>query len=81
MDLLGLYLTKIQNVGEDDRERYGNVVDIQLIRTAPGIGQVTAAVIKAEIGDATRFSSREKMVAYVRVSPMTCQSGEASTVS
>ena len=76
LDLLELYLIKIQNVERTIEEKYGTDDDVQLIRTVPGIGLVTAAVIKAEIGDATRFSSAEKLAAYVGVSPTICQSGE-----
>jgi transposase len=59
-----------------DEEKYGSDNDVQLIWTVPGIGLVIVAVIKAEIGDATRFSSPEKLAAYIGVSPTTCQSGE-----
>lgn len=76
LDLLELHLTKIQNVERTIEEKYGTDDDVKLIRTVPGIGLVTAVVIKAEIGDASRFSSTEKLAAYVGVSPTTCQSRE-----
>jgi transposase len=76
LDLLELLLTKIHNVEKMIEEKYGSDNDVQLMRTVPGIGLVTAAVIKAEVGDVSRFSSAENLAAYVGVSPTTCQSGE-----
>ena len=76
LDLLELLLTKIRNVEKIIEEKYGMDEDVQLMRTVPGIGLVTAAVIRAEVGDVSRFSSAENLAAYVGVSPTTCQSGE-----
>ena len=71
LDLLELLLTKIHNVEKIIEEKYGKDEDVQLMRTVPGIGLVTAAVVKAEIGDVSRFSSAENLAAYVGVSPTT----------
>jgi transposase len=76
LDLLELLLTKIRNVEKIIEDKYGMDEDVQLMRTVPGIGLVTAAVVKAEIGDVSRFSSAENLAAYVGVSPTTSQSGE-----
>jgi transposase len=76
LDLLELLLTKIRNVEKIIEEKYGKDEDVQLMRTVPGIGLVTAAVVKAEIGDISRFETAENLAAYVGVSPTTCQSGE-----
>jgi transposase len=76
LDLLELLLTKIKNVERIIEEKYGNDKDVQLMRTVPGIGLVTAAVVKAEIGDISRFKTAENLAAYIGVSPTTCQSGE-----
>ena len=76
LDILDLVLTKINNIETKLDERYGTDEDVELIRTVPGIGLVTAAVIKAEVGDVTRFSSAENLSAYVGLTPMTYQSGE-----
>jgi transposase len=69
-------LTKIKNVEKIIEEKNGKDEDVQLMRTVPGIGLVTAAVVKAEIGDISRFVSAENLAAYVGASPTTCQSGE-----
>lgn len=42
----------------------------------PGIGEITAATILAEIGDVNGFSSSKKLVAYAGLDPSVCQSGK-----
>ena len=76
LDLLELTLQKIGNVEAAIEERWGRDEDVQLIQTIPGVGLVTASVIKAEIGDLSRFSSAESLAAYVGLTPTTYQSGE-----
>ena len=46
------------------------------LHTVPGIGKILAAVILSEIGDATRFSSPEKLVAFSGIDPSIRQSGQ-----
>jgi len=46
------------------------------ISTIPGIGTQTAAVIMAEVGDFSAFSSPDKILAYAGMSPSTYQSGQ-----
>ena len=67
---------KIVKVEGTIKERHGTDEEVELMRTIPGIGLVTASVIKAEIGDITRFSSSKDLAAYVGLTPMTYQSGE-----
>ena len=76
LDMLDLCQEKIQNVEKLIEQKYGKDEDVQLIRTVPGIGLVTAAVVKAEIGDLSRFKSAENLAAYIGVSPTTSQSGD-----
>jgi len=58
-------------------EPYEEDENVHLIRTIPGIGLVTASVIKAEVGDVTMFSSAENLAAYEGLTQLTKQSGEA----
>ena len=44
--------------------------------TIPGIATLTAAVIYAEIGDFSKFSSAEKILAFAGMEPSVYQSGE-----
>ena len=76
LDLLETVNEKIKNVEKTIEERYGTDEETKLMRTVPGIGLVTASVIKAEIGDITRFSSSKDLAAYVGLTPITYQSGE-----
>jgi len=76
LDLLEATVGKIGNVERLIEERWGEDEDVQIIRSVPGVGLVTATVIKAEIGDVARFPSAENLAAYVGVSPTTFQSGE-----
>ena len=46
------------------------------ITTIPGVGFRMAAMILAEVGDFTRFSSPDKLLAYAGMSPSTYQSGQ-----
>jgi len=45
------------------------------IDTIPGVGEVTAPIIFSEIGDITRFSAPEKLVAFAGIDPSVRQSG------
>lgn len=51
------------------------IKDINLLKTIPGIGNVTAFLIKSEIDDILRFSSKEKLCSYAGLVPSTHQSG------
>ena len=46
------------------------------LTTIPGIGAILAATILSEIGDISRFSSADKLAAYIGVDPAVNQSGE-----
>jgi len=48
----------------------------QYLTSIPGLGLVTSAMILAEIGDVSRFSSLEKLVAYAGIDASVYQSGE-----
>ena len=50
--------------------------DIELLKTIPGIGTFTAFLIKSEIDDISRFSSKEKLSSYAGLIPSTHSSGE-----
>ena len=48
----------------------------QLLLTIPGVGQTTAAVIVAELGEIDRFETDKEVVSYAGLDPMVHQSGE-----
>jgi transposase len=47
----------------------------QRLRQIPGIGQIHAATIRAELGDVTRFAHVDQVIAYAGLEPRTRQSG------
>lgn len=47
----------------------------QLLQSIPGIGQVTAAVLLAEVGDITHFSSARQVAAFAGLVPRVRESG------
>jgi transposase len=63
--------------GAESRVRF--LLDGELARrlqTIPGVGPATAATLIAEIGDITRFSDFDQLVAYAGVHPAEKSSGE-----
>ena len=48
-----------------------------LLDTIPGVGELLALTIAAEIGEISRFASPEKLVSYGRLAPRVHQSGQA----
>ncbi|HTE22600.1 MAG TPA: IS110 family transposase [Candidatus Limnocylindria bacterium] len=48
---------------------------LDLLTSIPGVGDKTAAVLVAEVGDIARFASAEKLVAYAGLDPRVRQSG------
>lgn len=49
--------------------------DIELLRSIPGVGQVSSVTVKGEIGDITRFSGVKGLVSFVGVAPREYTSG------
>lgn len=50
--------------------------DIQLLKTIPGVGAVTALTFKLEIDDASRFKTSRSVGAYIGMTPKQYSSGE-----
>ena len=50
------------------------------VTTIPGVGPIIGAVILSEVGDISRFSSADKLAAYIGVDPSVNQSGEFQAV-
>lgn len=60
---------EIRQAGADRR-------DVQLLKTAPGVGDFLGYLIAAEIGDINRFENPKKLVGYTGLAPRVHQSGE-----
>ena len=54
--------------------------DYFLLRTIPGIGQLTAVAIISELGDISRFKNLNHLSSYVGIVPLTHNSGESERV-
>jgi len=49
--------------------------DVRLLMTIPGVGYYTALLIKAEVGDVSRFRSGDHLCSYAGIVPSTYSSG------
>lgn len=49
--------------------------DVALLQSIYGVGFVTAAVVRAELGDLSRFERARQLTAHCGVNPTVCQSG------
>jgi transposase len=80
--ILKSYLTLINEIGKKIKELESEIAkkslndrDIDLLKSIPGVGNFTAFLIKSEIDDIKRFSSKEKLCSYTGLVPSTHQSG------
>ena len=79
--LLGMFLEQILSLTAqaDSLEKQISVFFQEFnnpLNSIPGVGTVLAATILSEIGDITRFSSADKLLAYAGLDPSVKQSGE-----
>lgn len=73
-DQLVFLQTRLQEANEQLRNFAGEGTDPEqearrLLRTIPGVGEVTSEVVLAELGDVRRFGSTKKAVAYAGLAP------------
>lgn len=83
MDMADNYLTRVESlrdlieiydreIGMLDRQIHRQLKDhsgYQAIQVIPGVGKVIAAIMVAEIGDVTRFSSPDKLCSWAGLTP------------
>lgn len=50
----------------------------RLLKSIPGVGDVTAAAFLSEIGDSTRFQSAKQLVGFVGLAPKVTHSGKST---
>lgn len=50
---------------------------LQLLRSVPGIGELTAPALVAELGDITRFHEPKQLIAFAGLDPRIKQSGSS----
>ena len=66
----------IKQVDKEIHEVFQNNPQAQKLATKPGIGEYSATLIVAEIGDINRFTHSKKLSAYAGLAPTVRQSGE-----
>jgi transposase len=76
LDLVDEINKKIKDIESQIDKRSTVDHDIELLKTIPGIATFTAFLVKAEIDDISRFSSKEKLSSYAGLIPSTHSSGE-----
>lgn len=75
INLLEQYNLEIQKIDERLAEIALKDNQVQLLKTIPGIGNIIALTIIAEIGDINRFESSQKLSSYAGLVPGIRQSG------
>ena len=75
LDLISEIDKKIKDIESQIDKKSIEDKDIELLKTIPGIGTFTAFLIKSEIDDISRFSSKEKLSSYAGLIPSTHSSG------
>ena len=76
LDLMDEIDKKIKDIESQIDKKSIEDKDIELLKTIPGIGTFTAFLIKSEIDDIERFSSKEKLSSYAGLIPSTHSSGQ-----
>jgi transposase len=76
LDQLGLLQQQVDAYNQKLEQWSAGDRRVQLVKTIPGIGTVTAAVIVAVLDDAKRFRSRRQVAAYAGLTPRRYQSGQ-----
>jgi transposase len=73
-------ITHMQQTLTDLRNQMSELAKLsphyKLLRSIPGIGEVTAATILSEIGSIERFHSKKQLIAYAGLDPSVFQSGK-----
>lgn len=67
-----------QELNVEIHEAFNSNRNAQLLTTIPGVGEYSAVLITAEIGDVKRFNSPKKLCAYAGLVPTIRQTGETT---
>ena len=69
---------EIDDVDDELAEEAEAVPEVQLLKTIPGVGNYTALVLHAWIGDVTRFPTGESLAHYAGLTPSVDASGDTT---
>jgi transposase len=68
--------TEIKDMEKVVREKVSETREMRLLKSIPGIGDIFAATIMAEIGEISRFRSPKQLQAYAGIVPWVHNSGD-----
>lgn len=61
-------------------QEYGFIEEIELMRSVPGIGFITAATLYSELMDIERFKKLDNLASYVGLTPSVYSSGDKKSI-
>ncbi len=76
MERLTQVQKSLKTIEKTIMEKGDNSPEVCNLKSIPAIGAITAFLLKAEIGDISRFASADKLTAYLGIVPRISQSGE-----
>lgn len=76
LSIIDEYDQQIERLEEKIERRVLESPAAQRLLTIPGVGQYTAAVIVAEVGEVERFDEDKQLVSYAGLDPVVHQSGD-----
>ncbi|MFB6198247.1 MAG: IS110 family transposase [Halobacteriaceae archaeon] len=76
LSVIDTYDNQIEALDEAIERHVVDSPDAQRLLSMPGVGQFTAAMVIAEIGEIDRFDSDKALVSYAGLDPVVHQSGE-----
>ncbi|RLM83471.1 IS110 family transposase, partial [Halobellus sp. Atlit-38R] len=76
LSVIDAYDKQIEKIEEKIERKVLESPAAQRLLTIPGVGQYTAAVIVAEIGEIDRFDKDKQLVSYAGLDPVVHQSGD-----
>ena len=66
---------EIKRISKHLRELSGGDEEVKLLMTVPGVGYYTALLVKAEVGEVSRFGDGDRLCSYAGLVPSTHSSG------
>ena len=76
LSVIDEYDTQIERLEETIEKKSLESPAVQRLLSIPGVGQSTAALVVAEVGEIERFDRHEELVSYAGLDPMVHQSGD-----
>jgi transposase len=76
LSVIDAYDEQIEKIEEKIERKVLESPAAQRLLTIPGVGQYTAAVIVAEVGEIERFNKDKQLVSYAGLDPVVHQSGD-----